>query len=85
MRPSLDFQADEIIAAGAGLADAMSEHFEDVPRAVCAMAACMLIAQLIVDDQDEATDGARLYIVVEEILKCVHALRQVTSDGSTVQ
>lgn len=86
MLPSLDFQADEVISAGARLADDMSDHFHQVPRAICAMAVCMLAAQLITDDQDKATDGVRVAIVVEEILKCVSALRQIDPcTGQTVQ
>jgi len=85
MPPSLDFQADEIIDAGARLADDMADHFHQVPRAVCAMAVCMMAAQLITDDQDKTTDGVRVAIVVEEILKCVSALRQLSCDGQTLQ
>ena len=86
MLPSLDLQADEIITEGAQLADVMSDHFDDVPRCVCAMAVCMLAAQLITHDQDKTTDGVRIAILVEEIIKCVGALRQVDPcTGQTLQ
>lgn len=75
-----DRQAAKLIKAGAVLADVMSQHFDQQPRAICAMALCMLMAQLIVDGQDHETDGIRLGIAVEEILKCMTALREIDPD-----